>query len=842
MLYSPPPLLYLTNVNLMSGPASTSSWLVGAIRAVLATPLPRIRVPKFQFVMSHAAASANLAFLRRHDFHMNHAIAAQPGSPVSFGSEFRPACLLEPVFQCHPLWPKVKSILHEGAVFPLDPIDKANRDLDNAYMIDHGNHKSAIKYNDEFLPMVETEVRRGFGLVLPLDAWPEIPNCSIAPLGMAEQGTIDETGRLVKKRRLTHDQSIPGPSGLSVNKRVIAATMTACMFGFCLKRIIHYIVSLRQRHPQKRVMVGKFDWKSAYRRAHLSGQTALESITQVNGFLVAFLRMPFGGKPCPSQWSDISEMACDLANALIQDPTWNPSSLRSEFSDLLPAPERNADDTPFAQARPMSVSIPVNDVGKADNYIDDMTPVCVDIADNAERCGAAAALVFDFLSRPLDPNESLPREVLLSMTKLMGEGRFQEIKTVLGWTLDTRRLLVSLSSDKFSLWSADIERHILSGSLLAAALETLVGRLEHVGYLIPLMRHFLGRIRRLKDAIISRGVRHVRLSAKIIADLRLFMVFLKQAHAGISMNLLTYRAPDHHHRADACEKGIGGYDMATGKAWRWEIPQEHWGKFTLNSLEFIASFISFWIGILDGTIKAGDCVLSETDSTSAQGWLYKSNFDDSDQEIQMLIARKMAEIANAASIVLYSQWLPGKENIVSDCLSRDHNMSDSDLVHMLRLFIPEQIAEAFTINQLPNEIVSFICSLVQNKPETMPSPKVQPKMPSDPGTDGSHSVNKSELQTHYLSSLQSQNGTDSLAPFVKPCAREPSQQDVSRNSSTGHAEPPWTTWHRPSELWTDPTPDAMTPGTLHSFYKDNTADIETQIPVKCSKKRSHPVA
>jgi hypothetical protein len=51
-------------------------------------PLPRIRVPKFQFAMSHAAATVNLAFLRQHDFHMNHAIAAQPGSPVSFGSEF----------------------------------------------------------------------------------------------------------------------------------------------------------------------------------------------------------------------------------------------------------------------------------------------------------------------------------------------------------------------------------------------------------------------------------------------------------------------------------------------------------------------------------------------------------------------------------------------------------------------------------------------------------------------------------------------------------------------------------------------------------------------------------
>jgi hypothetical protein len=195
--------------------------------------------------MFHEAANANLDFLRQHHFHMNHAIAAQPGSPVSFGSEFRLMCLLELVFKHHPLWSKVKSVLSEGAVFPLTSIEKSDCDTDNVFMLEYGNDKSASKFEDEFLPMIGNEVLRGFGLVLPLDSWHELLNCSIAPLGMVEQGSIDDTGRIVKKRRVTHDQSKPGPSGLSVNKRGIASSMTACMFGFCLKRIIRYIVSLR---------------------------------------------------------------------------------------------------------------------------------------------------------------------------------------------------------------------------------------------------------------------------------------------------------------------------------------------------------------------------------------------------------------------------------------------------------------------------------------------------------------------------------------------------------------------------------------------------------------------
>jgi hypothetical protein len=120
--------------------------------------------------MSHEAATTNLDFLRQHDFHMNHAIASQPGSPVSFGSEFRPACLLEPVFKHHPLWSKVKSVIYQGAVFPLTSIEKADSDTENFFMLEYENHKFASKFEDDFLPMIGNGDLRGFGLVLPLDS------------------------------------------------------------------------------------------------------------------------------------------------------------------------------------------------------------------------------------------------------------------------------------------------------------------------------------------------------------------------------------------------------------------------------------------------------------------------------------------------------------------------------------------------------------------------------------------------------------------------------------------------------------------------------------------------
>jgi hypothetical protein len=158
---------------------------------------------------------------------------------------------------------------------------------------------------------------------------------------------------------------------------------------------------------------------------------------------------------------------------------------------VLPVPERFDDATHFAQARQISVDVPNNGAGKSDNYINDMIPVCVDINDNAENCSTADALALALLSHHFDPNKPLAHEVLMSMAKLMGEGCFKEIKRVLGWILDTRHLLASLSSNKFTLWSAGLKLRINCGTLLSSGQEALVGNLKHVGYLIPLMHHFM---------------------------------------------------------------------------------------------------------------------------------------------------------------------------------------------------------------------------------------------------------------------------------------------------------------------------------------------------------------
>jgi hypothetical protein len=55
-------------------------------------------------------------------------------------------------------------------------------------------------------------------------------------------------------------------------------------------------------------------------------------------------------------------------------------------------------------------------------------------------------------------SEPVPRRPILSPEKLAAEGAPAEIQQVLGWTIDTRRLTVSLPKSKYDIWLHDIQR------------------------------------------------------------------------------------------------------------------------------------------------------------------------------------------------------------------------------------------------------------------------------------------------------------------------------------------------------------------------------------------------
>jgi len=86
----------------------------------------------------------------------------------------------------------LKDILDNGASFPLRKLNDKDRDLDNSYHIDRGNHKSLSKYAFFIDPVITEDVERGFALPLPVDVISKLKNISVAPLGCHKQNTMNE--------------------------------------------------------------------------------------------------------------------------------------------------------------------------------------------------------------------------------------------------------------------------------------------------------------------------------------------------------------------------------------------------------------------------------------------------------------------------------------------------------------------------------------------------------------------------------------------------------------------------------------------------------------------------
>ena len=282
-------------------------------------------MPLFHFQWSKQAADHNWAMLQQHQLQLGPALATQSGTPLAFGSEFRQPTLLDPLFHYHPLWPRARTSLLHGVEFPLTNLPNEQRKTELSLALRRGNHQSVKQHQAAVQTLLKREVSNGWQLPLPRHLIASLPGVTVAPLGLVTQSTINARGEIIPKHRLTHDQSFEMQPGSSVNSRVEHQHLTPCRYGTALRRFLHFIVDLRRRHPTTRILLTKLDFKAAYRRLHLAPTTAVQSAVTFDEFALVALRLTFGGAPCPSYWSDISEITCDTCNQLSRCNQWTPS-------------------------------------------------------------------------------------------------------------------------------------------------------------------------------------------------------------------------------------------------------------------------------------------------------------------------------------------------------------------------------------------------------------------------------------------------------------------------------------------------------------------------------------
>jgi hypothetical protein len=195
----------------------------------------------------------------------------------------------------------------------------------------------------------------------------------------------------------------------------------------------------------------------------------------------------------------MSEIMCNLTTAILHSDKWDPMMLFGRNQHLVPPPRRLDDQIPFGKGRELIVDINVDSQGMNDIYIDDLVSLTVEVegSDNLIRCGRAPLLMFDTCSQPLDNNASIPRETMEARNKLESKALLEETKTILGWLINFRQLLIILPDNKFTAWTTAIETMIKDGTTMAKTFETNIGRLVHLGMAIPFVHHFMSRLRDL---------------------------------------------------------------------------------------------------------------------------------------------------------------------------------------------------------------------------------------------------------------------------------------------------------------------------------------------------------
>jgi len=697
-----------------------------AVQWVFHQPVQPPAASSFSSEYTYEAAEHNSEILKAHQYDLEKALESQPGTSFSIGSEVRPLHQLEILLHHHKNFSRFATNITKGISYPIKPLDEDTRLELLEKQLKKGNHKSALE--DEAKPYVtkaiQTDVIRGFGLIITKECASKITEAEIYPMSLQHQTTIDEQGNQIPKKRVCHDLSNDIKSGLSINQRVDKDLIPEVYFGYTLLRLLHGIHHLRYNYPNTRILLNKVDIEKAYRRLHvhplvmakcIATWSLLDNESKEREIAVALGRLPFGSMPAPSEFSNCSDMVTDLANDLMYLEQWDPDKLPCPLRDEIPPPKRLPDDIPFGPAYAPANHLPSSYLGGTDGYVDDLTSCVLDSPDNqqmvkrAEQCiPMALHLVF----RPnAGQNEPIARAEMASIPKLKAEAYLTEILIMLGWRINTRTFTISLPDDKFISWKNQIKEMLTATSVSYKDASNLVGRLEHVAFIIPAARHFMNRLRRMMDK--ANKYRTAKVTQEVKKDLLLWIKFLKKANEGISINNIISREVTSKSLSDSCEMGIGGYGYNSGVAWRYQLPPLEQVSFDINQKEYLASAINQMIQ-LQYDNSPFPCSNDLTDNTSTAAWMYKSNFDPCSHPINNEIARANAENLLKHNACCYPQHLPGASNDIAHSLSRDFHLSNEQLIALFNHTKPPYFPiKQMRIIELPTEITSWIASLAQ---------------------------------------------------------------------------------------------------------------------------------
>ena len=244
-----------------------SAWFLAAIKAIVRKPTPTPKPAPFKFSTETASVAYNTQILQHAGNNFATIIDNNQETLLSYSSEFRSLDDLSSIYRHHDTFPFFAGVHQHGMHYAFtSTLSNDERMAELKANIARGNHRSATERAEILDEKLERDVRFGFSVPVWASSLLDMPGTMVQACGLAVQQVLEGI-----KYRLTHDLSfsITGED-VSVNNRCDINAYPEMVYGFCSSRIIHYIVALRGKYPEERILISKYDFFDTFRRIRSS--------------------------------------------------------------------------------------------------------------------------------------------------------------------------------------------------------------------------------------------------------------------------------------------------------------------------------------------------------------------------------------------------------------------------------------------------------------------------------------------------------------------------------------------------------------------------------------------
>ena len=203
--------------------------------------------------------------------------------------------------------------------------------------------------------------------------------------------------------------------------------------------------------------------------------------------------------------------------------------------------------------------------------------------------------------------------------------------------------------EKANEWTQSIKSIVKVNNVNKPLLVSTIGQLNHARYILPQVRYFLNWLQHF--LIKCQKIGPQALTPVVKDDLLFWITMLNHAsHTRVDIKNITFTKPTLVVVSDVCEHDLGGYDM-NGLVWRYRLPPDQIGAFSINLLNLIASAITIHLSLTASTSLQK--ILAYTNSSSTLGWMYKASFYSS-MPVHDEVARWLALELMTYDSALYS--------------------------------------------------------------------------------------------------------------------------------------------------------------------------------------------